>query len=72
MKIICQKATLLDALQVTSTAVVARTPKPALQCILVEAQADTLTLVATDLQVGIRYRLDQGRFGDLSFFAHSR
>ena len=59
MKVICQKATLLDALQVTSTAVVARTPKPALQCILVEAQDDSLTLVATDLQVGIRYRLDQ-------------
>ena len=59
MKVICSRTEVLDALQVTSTAVVARTPKPALQCILVEAQDSCLTLIATDLQVGIRYRIEQ-------------
>lgn len=59
MKVTCQTGALLEALQVVSTAVVARTPKPALQCILVEVEANSLTLVATDLQVGIRYRLEQ-------------
>ena len=59
MKVVCHKNTLLEALQVVNTAVVTRTPKPALQCVLVEAQSDNLTLVATDLQVGIRYRLEQ-------------
>ena len=58
MKVICQRDALLDALQVVSTVVVARTPKPALQCILLEVKTDSLTLVATDLQVGIRYRLE--------------
>ena len=59
MKVVCQKDVLLEALQVVTTAVVTRTPKPALQCVLVEAENSDLTLVATDLQVGIRYSLAQ-------------
>ncbi len=59
MEAICNRAALLEALQVTSAAIVTRTPKPALQCVLVDCQAEGLTLVATDLQVGIRYRLEQ-------------
>ena len=59
MKVLCQTDKLLEALQVVSAAVVTRTPKPALQCVLVEVQSDNMTLVATDLQVGIRYQLDQ-------------
>lgn len=59
MKVVCQRSLLLEALQVVNTAVVTRTPKPALQCVLVEAQGSDLTLVATDLQVGIRYGLEQ-------------
>ena len=58
MKVVCQRDILLEALQVVNTAVVTRTPKPALQCVLVEAESDSLTLVATDLQVGIRYGLE--------------
>jgi len=59
MKVICQRGTLSEALQVISAAIVARTPKPALQCVLVDCTADSLTLAATDLQVGIRYQVDQ-------------
>ena len=59
MEAICNKAALLEALQITSAAITPRTPKPALQCVLVDCQKDGLTLVATDLQVGIRYRLEQ-------------
>ncbi len=59
MKAICNRASLLEALQVTSAAITPRTPKPALQCVLVDCQKDGLTVIATDLQVGIRYRLEQ-------------
>lgn len=58
MKAICQRGGLLEAMQVVNTAIVARTPKPALQCVLVETDTESLTLVATDLQVGIRYRVE--------------
>ena len=59
MKAICNRDALLDALQVVNSVVVTRTPKPALQCVLVEVQNGALTLVATDLQVGVRYQLEQ-------------
>lgn len=59
MKAICNRASLLEALQVTSAAITPRTPKPALQCVLVDCQKEGLTVIATDLQVGIRYRLEQ-------------
>ncbi len=59
MKAICNRASLLEALHVTSAAITPRTPKPALQCVLVDCQEEGLTVVATDLQVGIRYRLEQ-------------
>jgi len=58
MKVVCQREALLEALQVVNTAVVTRTPKPALQCVLMEAESNNLTLVATDLQVGVRYGLE--------------
>ncbi len=59
MKAICNRASLLEALHVTSAAITPRTPKPALQCVLMDCQEGGLTVVATDLQVGIRYRLEQ-------------
>ena len=59
MKAVCNRTTLQEALQVVNTAVISRTPKPALQCVLVEAQAQSLTLVTTDLQVGICYSVEQ-------------
>ena len=59
MEAICNRAALLEALQVTSAAITPRTPKPALQCVLMDCQEAGLAVVATDLQVGIRYRLEQ-------------
>lgn len=55
MKVICNRGALLEALTVTSNAVTARTPKPALQCVKLTAADDKLVLAATDLEVAIRY-----------------
>jgi DNA polymerase-3 subunit beta len=57
MIIHCQRDGLLAACQLVSAAVAARTPKTILMSIKAIAEADRLTLVATDLEVGIRYEL---------------
>ena len=55
MKVICNRGALLEALNVVSTVVASRTPKPALQCIKLSALERSLTVAATDLEVAIRY-----------------
>ncbi len=57
MKITCQRDSLLTACQLVKAAVAARTTKPVLSNIKASAQDDTLTLVAYDMEVGIRYEL---------------
>jgi len=57
MKVTCPRDGLLTACQLVQTAVAARTTKPILSNIKVIAHDDALTLMATDLEVGIRYEL---------------
>ena len=57
MKVTCQRDSLLTACQLVSAAVAQRTTKPALSNIKAVAQDDALTLVAYDMEVGIRYEL---------------
>lgn len=57
MIIHCQRDGLLAACQLVGAAVAARTPKTILMSIKAIAEADRLTLVATDLEIGIRYEL---------------
>ncbi len=57
MKVIAQTAALQDALALAGSIVATRTPKPVLQCVKLVASEDTLTVMATDLEVGCRYRI---------------
>ncbi|CAN5508643.1 DNA polymerase III subunit beta [soil metagenome] len=57
MKVKCQRDSLLNACQLVGMAVAARTTKPILSNIKAIADKDSLTLMATDLEVGIRYEL---------------
>ena len=57
MKIIAQTAGLQEALGLTGSIVVTRTPKPVLQCIKLVAGDGVLTLLATDLEAGCRYHV---------------
>ncbi len=57
MKVTCQRDSLLTACQNVKAAVAARTTKPVLSNIKAVAQDDALTLVAYDMEVGIRYEL---------------
>lgn len=57
MKVKCQREWLLTAAQLVGVAVAARTTKPVLGCIKAVAQDDALFLMATDLEIGVRYEL---------------
>ncbi len=57
MKVKCQRESLLSACQLVGMAVAARTTKPILANIKAVAHDDALTLMATDLEIGIRYEL---------------
>ena len=66
MKVKCQRDSLLNACALVGQAVAARTTKPILANIKAVTQDDALTLMATDLEIGIRYELrgvDVGRSG---------
>lgn len=58
MKAICNREGLLTAFQIASSVVPARSPKPILQNVKLEIQADgRAMLMATDLELGMRYRV---------------
>ena len=57
MKITCARESLLTACQQVSAAVAARTTKPILSNVKAVAADDGLTLIAQDMEVGIRYEL---------------
>jgi len=57
MKIIVQTAALHEAMNLAGSIVATRTPKPILQCVKLIAAGNTLTLLATDLEAGVRYQI---------------
>ena len=59
MKVICDRAALVDAVNLVGSVVVSRSPQPVLQCIKLTATEGQLTLAATDLEVGLRLSVDQ-------------
>ncbi|HVP73675.1 MAG TPA: DNA polymerase III subunit beta [Phycisphaerales bacterium] len=59
MKVICDRAALLEAVNLVAGVVSGRTPTPVLQCIKLTAADGTLTLAATDLEIGLRIGVDQ-------------
>ena len=59
MKVACDRSTLTRGVQVAASVVLPRSPKPSLGCIKLEVQAGKMTLLATDLEIGIRIELDK-------------
>ncbi len=56
MRVICNRAALLEALTVAATVVPTRTTKPILQNIKISTQDGELLIEATDLEVSVQYR----------------
>jgi len=62
MKVICNRARLAEALGLVSSVAVARSPRPILQCLRMQAedgQNSNLTLLATDLELGLRCEIKE-------------
>ncbi len=63
MKVLVNRAALVEALGLASSVVLTRTPKPVLTCVKLVAGnaggAKTLTLVATDMELALQYTLTQ-------------
>jgi len=61
MKVIAQTSALQEALGLAGGIVATRTPKPVLQCVKLiaskEGETSALTLLATDLEAGLRYHI---------------
>lgn len=55
MKVICNRAALLEAVSVTSSVVPARSPKPVLSCIKLTCEKDRMMIAGTDLEVAIKF-----------------
>ncbi len=54
MKMTCEREKMLHAFQMAASVVPSRSPKPVLQNVKLEATPERATLLATDLEVGIR------------------
>ena len=59
MNVSCNRAALAEALGVVSGVVASRTPKPVLECVRVTVTENSVVLLGTDLEVGIRYEVSQ-------------
>jgi DNA polymerase-3 subunit beta len=59
MKLQVNRQELAEALAAVGSVAATRTPKPILQCLLIDARADHCVLAATDLEVGVRYTVTQ-------------
>ena len=57
MKISCDREQLLHAFQTVASVAPSRSPKPILQNVKLEVTDQTVTLLATDLEVGIRHQV---------------
>jgi len=57
MKVICPREALLEACQLTSVAVAVREIKPILRNLKAIAESGKFTLMATDLEIGIRHEM---------------
>ncbi len=66
MKVLVNRAALVEALGLASSVVLTRTPKPVLTCVKLVAgpalgggSAKTLTVIATDMEIALQYTLTQ-------------
>ncbi|MCB9850458.1 MAG: DNA polymerase III subunit beta [Phycisphaerales bacterium] len=59
MKVQLNRQEFAEALAAVGSVAAQRTPKPILQCVLLDVQGDHCVVAATDLEIGIRYTLTQ-------------
>ena len=68
MKLICSKANLLCGVNIVSKAVPTRTTMAILECILIDASANEIKLMANDMELGIETKIE----GEIAERGHSQ
>ena len=58
MKLVCSKSKLLSGVQIVSKAVPSKTTMSILECILIDASRDSITLTANDMELGIETTIE--------------
>ena len=58
MKIHCDRTKFLEAFQIAASVAPSRSPKVVLQNVKLEVVSDRVILLATDMEVGIRYEIE--------------
>ncbi|MAB78373.1 MAG: DNA polymerase III subunit beta [Planctomycetes bacterium] len=58
MKVLCERETLREALTIATSVIPNKSTRPAVENVFVRADGDALELVGTDLDVAVRYRVD--------------
>jgi DNA polymerase-3 subunit beta len=64
MNVLCDREKLRDALAVVNNVIPAKSTKPVLENVCLVATDDTLELVGTDLEVSVRYRIEDVKVTD--------
>ena len=58
MKVVCSKTNLLNGVQIVSKAVPSKTTMSILECILIEAEGNTIKMTANDMELGIETTIE--------------
>lgn len=58
MKLVCSKTNLLNGVQIVSKAVPSKTTMSILECVLVDARRNDITLTANDMELGIETKIE--------------
>ncbi len=64
MKVLCDREKLREGLAIVNNVVPARSPKPILENVRVIVNDSSLQLIGTDLEVSVRYSIDDVKVGD--------
>jgi DNA polymerase-3 subunit beta len=59
MKVQLNRQEFAEALAIVGSVAATRTPKPILQCVLVDVRKDHAVIAATDLEIGVRFTVSQ-------------
>ena len=64
MKVLCERERLREALQVVASVIPVKSTRPAIENVYLVATENALELVGTDLEVAVRYRIDEVKVED--------
>ena len=64
MKVLCERERLREALQVVSSVIPVKSTRPAIENVYLAATDSALELVGTDLEVAVRYRIEEVKVED--------